>query len=81
MSPAPKFELWMEHEGRLYKIWNFMYKIVQNENKIMMQFFILKLHFGALHFTAPSPNFELCIAQEGTVYNIWNMMYKIVQNK
>ncbi len=76
-----KFELRMGHEGRAYKIWNFMYKIVQNGNKIMIQFFILKLHFGGLHFTSPPPKFELRIAQEGTVYKIFKFMYKIVQNE
>ncbi len=46
----------------------------------MIQFFILKLHFGGLHFTS-TPKFELRTAQEGTVYKIWNLMYKIVQNE
>ncbi len=46
----------------------------------MIQFFILKLHFGGLHFTN-SPKFELRIPQEGMVYKIWNLMYKIVQNE
>ncbi len=57
-----------------------MYKIVQNEYKIMIQFFMLKLHLGG----APchqSPKFELPIAQEGMVYKIWDSVYKIVQNE
>ncbi len=57
LAPPPKFELTIAQEGKVYKIWNFMYKIVQNENKIMIQFLILKLHFRGLHFTSP-PNLK-----------------------
>ncbi len=57
-----------------------MYKIVQNEYKIMTQFFMLKLHLGRLHVTSP-PKFELPIAQEGMAYKIWDSVYKIVKNK
>ncbi len=52
----PKFELPIAQEGMMYKIWDSMYKIVQNEYKIMIQFFMLKLHLGGgLHVTSP-PN-------------------------
>ncbi len=52
--PQPhKFELRIGHEGRVYKIWNSMYKIVQNEYKIMIQFFMLKLHLGGCLSPAP----------------------------
>ncbi len=36
MSPAPKFELPIRQEGMVYKIWNSVYKIVQNKYKIMV---------------------------------------------
>ncbi len=52
---------------------------VQNEYKIMIQFFMLKLHLmGPM---SPAPKFELRIAQEGRVRNIWDLVYKIVQNE
>ncbi len=64
----------------MYKTWDSVYKIVQNEYKIMIQFFMLKLHLrGGLHVTSP-PKFELPIAQEGMVYKIWDSVYKIVDN-
>ncbi len=80
MSPAPsKFELPIVQEGMVYKIWDSVYKIVQNEYKIMIQFFMLKLHlWAACH---QPPKFEFPIAQEGMVYKIWDSMYKIVQNE
>ncbi len=40
-------------EGRVYKIWDLRYKIVQNEYKIMIHFFMLKLHLGGLHVSNP----------------------------
>ncbi len=43
---TPKFELPIAQEGMVYKIWDSVYKIVQNEYKIMIQFFMLKLHLG-----------------------------------
>ncbi len=51
----PKFELPITQEGMVYKIWDSVYTIVQNEYKIMIQFFMLKLHLEGLHFTSP-PN-------------------------
>ncbi len=48
----------------------------------MIQYFILKLHFGGLHFTSHHlPKFELPMAQGGMVYKISDSVYKIVQNK
>ncbi len=45
-DPLPlKFELRIA-EGRMYKVWDLVYKIVQNEYKIMIQFFMLKLSLG-----------------------------------
>ncbi len=35
-TSTPKFELRIAQEGKVYKIWNLMYKIVQNEYKIMI---------------------------------------------
>ncbi len=57
MSPVQKFGLPIAQEGMVYKIWALVYKIVQNEYKIMTQFFMLKLHLGwRLHVTSPPPN-------------------------
>ncbi len=42
MSPAPKFELPIAQEGMVYKIWDSVYKIVQN-NDIL---FVLEIRFG-----------------------------------
>ncbi len=52
-TPHPKFELRIEQEGRAYKISNSVYKIVQNEYKIMIQFLTLKLHLEGLHVPSP----------------------------
>ncbi len=38
----------------MYKIWDLVYKILQNEYKIMIQFFMLKLHLVGFHVTSPS---------------------------
>ncbi len=38
LTPTPKFELRLSEVGRMYKIWNLVYKIVQNEYKIMIYF-------------------------------------------
>ncbi len=76
---SPKFELRIGQEGRVYKISDSVYKIVQNEYKIMIQFFMLKLHLGAA--CHQQPKFELLIRQEGMVYKIWDAVYKIVQKK
>ncbi len=73
-----KFELQIEQEGRVYKISDSVYNIVQNEYKIMIQFFMLKLHLGGCMSLAPK--FELLIAQEGMVHKIWDSVYKMVQN-
>ncbi len=64
----------------MYNIWYLVYKIVQNEYQIMIQFFMLKLHFGGAVCHQP-PKFELPTAQDGLVYKIWDSVYKIVQNK
>ncbi len=78
--PHPlKFELRIAQEGRVYKIWDLVYKIIQNEQKIMIQFFILNLHLGCC--MSPAPKFELRKAQEGRVYKIWDLVHEIVQNK
>ncbi len=53
MSPTPKFKLRIAQEGKVYKIWDLVYKIVQNKYKIMIQFFILKLHLGGCMSPAP----------------------------
>ncbi len=53
MSLAPEFELGIARERRVYKIWDSVYKIVRNEFKIMIQFFMVKLHLGGLHVTSP----------------------------
>ncbi len=45
MSPIPKFELRKAKEGRVYKIWHLVYRIVQNEFKIMIYFSLLKSVF------------------------------------
>ncbi len=58
-----------------------MYKIVQNEYKIMIQFFMLKRHLGGGGCMSPAPKFELPIEQEGMAYKIWDSVFKIVQNK
>ncbi len=65
----------------VYKIWDSMYKIVQNEYKIMIQFFMLRLHLGGGAACHQPPKFELPIAQEGMVYKIWDSVCKIVQNE
>ncbi len=57
-----------------------MYKIVQNEYKIMLQFFMFKLHLGGGGVCMSPPQFELPKAQVGMVYKIWDLVYKIVQN-
>ncbi len=75
----PKIELPIAQKGMVYKIWDSVYKIVQNECKIMIQFFMLKLHLGCC--MSPAPKFVLPVAQEGMVYKIWDSKYKIVQNK
>ncbi len=56
-----KFELQIAEEGRVYKIWDLVYKIVQNEYKIMIQFFTLELHLGGLHVSNP----QIWIADSG----------------
>ncbi len=60
----------------VYKICDLMYKIVQNEYKIMIQFFILKLHLVGAACHQP-PKFELPIAEEGMVYKIWDLVYNV----
>ncbi len=62
---------------RPHKIWDLVYKIVQNEYKIMIQFFMLKVHLGGC-MSPDTPKFELRIAEEGRVYKIWDLVYKIV---
>ncbi len=57
----------------VYKIWDSMYKIVQNEYKIMVQFFMLKQHLGGVGAACHQPTkFELPIAQEEMAYKIWD---------
>ncbi len=74
-APTPKFKLWLAEEER-------MYKIVQNEYKIMIQLFMLKLHLeGGCTFPTPTPKFELRLAVGGRMYKIWDLVYKIVQNE
>ncbi len=51
----PKFEFPIAQEGMVYQIWDSVYKIIQHEYKIMIRFFMLKLHLGGLHVTSP-PN-------------------------
>ncbi len=46
MSPAPKFELPIAQEGMVYKIWESVYKIVQNKYKIMIYFSFSKSVLG-----------------------------------
>ncbi len=46
MSPAPKFELGIAQEVRVYKIWDLVYKIVQNKYKIMTFFSFSKSVWG-----------------------------------
>ncbi len=60
-----------------------MYKIVQNEYKIMIQFFIFKVHLRRLHVsdTPPPLKFELQIAEQEKVYKNWDFGNKTVQNK
>ncbi len=41
-SPIPKFQLPIVQEGMVYKIWDSVYKIVQNKYKIMIYFSFLK---------------------------------------
>ncbi len=45
--------IWIVQEGRVYKIWDLAYKIVQNEYKILIQFFMLKLHLRGMQVTVP----------------------------
>ncbi len=58
-----------------------MYKIVQNEYKIMIQFFYVETALGGGAACHQPPKFELPTAQEDMAYKIWESMYKIVQNK
>ncbi len=54
MLSAPTFELGIEEEGRVYKILDSVYKIVQNDDPV----FYVETAFGeGLHFTSP-PNFN-----------------------
>ncbi len=41
-----KFELRIAEEGRMYKIWDLVYKIVQNKYKIMIYFSLSKSVWG-----------------------------------
>ncbi len=43
-TPTPNLKFRLSEGGRMYKIRNMVYKIVQNEYKIMIQFFMLKLN-------------------------------------
>ncbi len=43
---TPKFELPIAQEGMVYKIWDSVYKIVQNKYKIMMYFSFPKSVLG-----------------------------------
>ncbi len=76
MSPTPKFELRISEEGRVYKIWDLMYKIVQNYDPV----FHVETAFewGCM---SPAPQIWIADAQEGIVYRIFDSVYKIVQNK
>ncbi len=76
-----KFDLQIEQEGKVHKISDSVYKIVQNGYKNYDPVFYVETAFGGgLHVTSPQ-KFELLIAQEGMVYKIWDSVYKIVQNK
>ncbi len=46
MLPAHKFKLPIAQEGRVYKIWDLVYKIVQNKYKIMIYFSFSKSVLG-----------------------------------
>ncbi len=50
---SPTTQIWKTEEGRVYKIWDLVYKILQTEYKVMIQFFMLKLHLGGC--MSPSP--------------------------
>ncbi len=60
----------------MYKIWDSVYKIVQNYDPV----FYVEITFEGAACHQP-PKFQLPIAQEGMVYTIWDSVYKIVQNK
>ncbi len=53
MSSTPKFKLLIADEERVYEIGSLLFRIVQNECEIMVQFFMLKLHLRLLHVTSP----------------------------
>ncbi len=63
----------------VYKIWYSVYKIVQNEYKTVIQFFMLKLHLGDARLPHPTTKFELRLTKGGRMYKISNLVYKIVQ--
>ncbi len=46
VTSPPKFELPIAQEGVMYKIWDSMYKIVQNKYKIMVYFSFSKSVWG-----------------------------------
>ncbi len=46
ISSFPKFELRIAQEIRAYKIWDLVYKIVQNKYKIMIYFSLSKSVLG-----------------------------------
>ncbi len=52
MQP-PKFELPIAQEGMAYKIWDSVYKIVQNKYKIMVHFSFSKFVLGGGRWRAP----------------------------
>ncbi len=82
-TTPPPFELRTAEEGRMYKMWDLVYKVVQNEYKITIQFFMFKLHLGegGLQVSNPSPKFELRIAEEGRMYKVGDLVCKIIQNE
>ncbi len=64
-------------EGKVYKICDWVYKIVQNYNPV----FYVETALGGGAVCLRPPKFGLGIADEERVYKIWDLVYKIVQNK
>ncbi len=61
-KPTPKLKLQLADGGRMYKIWDMMYKIVQNEYKIMIQLFVFELHLGGCSSPTAHPKIWITVS-------------------